>query len=191
MAIVVVGGSGRGVGKTALVCGIVAGLPEFRWTAVKITTHAHGQAAIQEEKVAGQETDGARTLAAGAERAFLVTAGAEELGPRMAALLERLRRNDPAAHLIIESNRIVAHVRADVCLAVAAEAGSERKASFALLERNSDAAIARAARDSARNGAKPVFELADFGQISAAMRAWLRERLQAAQIAGEEGNGPA
>jgi len=43
MAIVVVGGSNRGVGKTALVCGLIAALPEYRWTAVKITGHDHPQ----------------------------------------------------------------------------------------------------------------------------------------------------
>jgi hypothetical protein len=43
MAIIVVGGSNRGVGKTALVCGLIAALPEYRWSAVKITTHDHRQ----------------------------------------------------------------------------------------------------------------------------------------------------
>ena len=43
MAIIVVGGSNRGVGKTALVCGLIAALPEYRWAAVKITTHEHKQ----------------------------------------------------------------------------------------------------------------------------------------------------
>jgi hypothetical protein len=43
MAIIVVGGSNRGVGKTALVCGLIAALPEYRWTAVKITAHDHPQ----------------------------------------------------------------------------------------------------------------------------------------------------
>jgi hypothetical protein len=43
MAIIVVGGSNRGVGKTALVCGLIAALPEYRWNAVKITTHDHKQ----------------------------------------------------------------------------------------------------------------------------------------------------
>ncbi len=43
MAIIVVGGSNRGVGKTALVCALIAALTEYRWTAVKITTHDHKQ----------------------------------------------------------------------------------------------------------------------------------------------------
>jgi hypothetical protein len=43
MAIIVVGGSNRGVGKTALVCALIAALPEYRWAAVKVTTHEHKQ----------------------------------------------------------------------------------------------------------------------------------------------------
>ena len=36
MAVVVVGGGGRGAGKTSLVCGVIAALPEMQWVAVKI-----------------------------------------------------------------------------------------------------------------------------------------------------------
>jgi hypothetical protein len=43
MAVIVVGGGGRGAGKTALVCGLMRALPEIKWTAVKITTHEHGK----------------------------------------------------------------------------------------------------------------------------------------------------
>ena len=80
MAIVVVGGSDRNVGKTSLICGLIAPLPEFQWAAVKITSHAHGvRDAVWEETAAGQGTDTARYLAAGARRAFLLTATDEEL----------------------------------------------------------------------------------------------------------------
>src|SRR5579863_9866900 len=75
MPIIVVGGSGRGVGKTSLVCGLISALDELRWTAVKISTHDHGKPKpIWEETSAGAETDTARYLTAGAERALLVTA---------------------------------------------------------------------------------------------------------------------
>ena len=75
MAIIVVGGSSRGVGKTALVCGLIASLPEFRWTAVKITGHKHGKPEpVWEETTAGQGSDTARYLAAGARWALLVSA---------------------------------------------------------------------------------------------------------------------
>ena len=44
MAMIVVGGGGRGAGKTALMCGLMRALPEIPWTAMKITTHEHGKA---------------------------------------------------------------------------------------------------------------------------------------------------
>ena len=41
MAIVVVGGQSRNVGKTSLVANLIKAVPERRWTAVKITQHEH------------------------------------------------------------------------------------------------------------------------------------------------------
>lgn len=42
MRLVIVGGQSRNVGKTGLVCDLIAALPEFQWTAVKITQFGHG-----------------------------------------------------------------------------------------------------------------------------------------------------
>ena len=56
MAIIVVGGSNRGVGKTALVCGLIAGLPEYSWSAVKITTHDHLQPVVPAHSIVGPES---------------------------------------------------------------------------------------------------------------------------------------
>jgi len=39
VAIVVIGGSGKDIGKTTLVCAVISALREFGWTAVKITGH--------------------------------------------------------------------------------------------------------------------------------------------------------
>ena len=41
MALVVVGGHSRNVGKTSVVAGLIAALPEFKWTAMKITQYGH------------------------------------------------------------------------------------------------------------------------------------------------------
>src|ERR1700685_2862427 len=55
MAIIVVGGNGRGVGKTALVCGVIAALPELEWIAVKITADTHvGLPPVYEELASGK-----------------------------------------------------------------------------------------------------------------------------------------
>jgi hypothetical protein len=66
MAIIVIGGSNRGVGKTSLVCGVIAALPDYRWTAVKITTHDHRQpvATGRENVAAGLASGAMRTLRA-------------------------------------------------------------------------------------------------------------------------------
>ena len=49
MAIVVVGGHSRNVGKTSVVAGIVAALPQMNWTAAKITQFGHGVCLISAE----------------------------------------------------------------------------------------------------------------------------------------------
>ena len=42
MAVVVVGGHSRSVGKTSVVASLIARLPERNWTACKITQFGHG-----------------------------------------------------------------------------------------------------------------------------------------------------
>ena len=86
MSVVVVGGHTRNIGKTSVVAGLIAALPERRWTAVKITQFGHGVCsangepcecetadhtiAVSEERSRVSGTDTARFLAAGAEKAF-------------------------------------------------------------------------------------------------------------------------
>jgi molybdopterin-guanine dinucleotide biosynthesis protein len=176
MAIIVVGGSGRGVGKTALVCGLIAALPEFRWTVVKITGHEHGNPKpIWEEKIAGQGSDTARYLAAGAERALLVAASHDDLAAVLKELWDKL---GPGAHVLYESNRILEHLKPDICLIVDGGPLAERKASFSISVRHADAMAERAGRDGIVDGAKPLFHLVDLKHISPEMLGWLRGRLK-------------
>ena len=177
MAIIVVGGSGRSVGKTALVCGLIAALPEFRWTAVKITNHEHGKPEpIWEESSAGQGSDTARYLAAGAERALLVTAQQEELGQVVRELLQPSGEEEPP-HLIFESNSILDYLKPDICLAVDGGSQAEHKASFAIAMDRAEATVARADRDGVVEGERPLFHLEDLQRISPEMLGWLRGRL--------------
>ena len=44
MAVVVIGGHSRSVGKTSVVAGLIAALPEYSWHAMKITQFGHGGA---------------------------------------------------------------------------------------------------------------------------------------------------
>ena len=182
MAIIVVGGNGRDAGKTALVCGLIRALPEIAWTAVKITSHAHGHSQVMYEEtvagtdtVAGQESDTERYLAAGARRSLMVTADDAALG----AIVEQiLRECPPAGGIIFESNRILQHLRPDLCLAAASSLKGERKPSFDLVEERMDAMVELAGHDHVIAGKRLAFHLASFERISPPMLAWLRERLR-------------
>ena len=84
--LLVVGGHTRSIGKTQLVCDIIAAFPKTEWVAGKITQYGHGVCAqngencdcAPEEHVCALDwetradtgTDSARFLAAGAKRAF-------------------------------------------------------------------------------------------------------------------------
>jgi hypothetical protein len=191
MAVIVVGGSGRGVGKTSLVCGLISALPEIAFAAVKITTHEHGQQDpvwedVACEKLASREPigpgtgkDTARYLAAGARRALLVAASDDSFAARLGEVWAKL---GPGANVIFESNRVAEFLQPDLCLGV--ETGGEEipvKASFLPFLRRADALVARAAMDSAVQEpgvAKPLFRLADLEHVSPEMMAWVRSGLR-------------
>ncbi|MGA3045999.1 MAG: hypothetical protein ABSD67_05220 [Terracidiphilus sp.] len=184
MAIVVVGGSGRNVGKTALICGLIAELKELRWTAVKISSHNHGkQEPVWEETTAGTGTDTARYLAAGAERALLISADGDELGAVVRQLIES---QEPETHLILESNQVLIFLQPDICLAVlgnrlSAEA-TEMKPSFRPFLQITDALISPTGEAILPEGfdpAKPVFRQASVGQVPREMVSWVGLQLHA------------
>jgi hypothetical protein len=109
VAVLVIGGSGRGAGKTAVGCALIAAIPEFSWAAVKVTSHEHGAGEeLWEELDLGSEKDTGRYLAAGARRAFLVS---EVTDSRAAGLVAEAReRAGLCDALLVESNRIAAGV---------------------------------------------------------------------------------
>jgi hypothetical protein len=88
MALIVVGGHSRSVGKTSVVAGLIAALPEFGWTAMKITQYGHGICsrngkvchcatddhswAITEERNISGKSDSSRFLISGATRSLWV-----------------------------------------------------------------------------------------------------------------------
>jgi hypothetical protein len=131
MAIIVIGGHSRSVGKTSVVAGLIAALPEFNWTAVKITQYGHGicsangQAcdcatadhswAISEERDRSGESDTSRFLVAGAVQALWTRT---EQG-RLAEAMPTLRRRLEGTHnVIIESNSVLKFLRPDLYLSV-------------------------------------------------------------------------
>ena len=131
MAIVVIGGHSRSVGKTSVVAGLIAGLREFDWTAVKITQYGHGICsangeacdcatgdhswAISEEKARSGETDTSRFLLAGAARALWVRTEQGRLAEAMPALRSRI---ESARNVIVESNSVLKFMRSDLYMTV-------------------------------------------------------------------------
>ena len=137
--VIVVGGHTRSIGKTQLVCDVIAAFPEANWTAGKITQYGHGVCAqngencdcspdehicaISWEKHADTGTDSARFLAAGARRSFWLRTKQGFLAEGMPVLREALReaetnRGGEPANLIMESNTLLQFVKASLYLMV-------------------------------------------------------------------------
>jgi molybdopterin-guanine dinucleotide biosynthesis protein len=119
MTLVMVGGHTRNLGKTSVVEGIIRALPEFNWTAVKITQFGHGicsvygeacgcaltehQFSITEERHNDTGTDTARFLAAGARRALWVRTKQGDLSTALPAFREKIEGDE---FVIVESNSL-------------------------------------------------------------------------------------
>jgi len=190
VAIVVVGGSGKDVGKTGVVCAVISALREYEWTAVKITGHNYpaggsnessAALVIREETRAGEETDTARFLRAGAKRALLVTRVGDEVPMDEIRAALGSDRN-----VVFDSNRILDAVKPDVCLALVG--GDERKASFVRLMRAADAVLTvqGSAAETLREGVRR-FQLESVDRLPAELLTWLRERLDRVVTPRSEG----
>lgn len=138
--VVVVGGHTRSIGKTQLVCDIIAAFPRIEWTAGKITQYGHGVCAqngencdcapddhvcaIDWEARSDTGTDSARFLAAGAKRSFWLRTKqgylAEGLPLLRAALEEAAVAAEPGLEtaLIVESNSLMQFVKPSLYFAV-------------------------------------------------------------------------
>jgi len=131
LALIVIGGHSRSVGKTSVVAGLISALPEFDWIAVKITQYGHGVCsangeacdcaasdhswAISEERDRSGESDTSRFLVAGAARALWVRT---EQGRLAEAMPELRRRLEGAGNVIMESNSVLRFLRPDLYLTV-------------------------------------------------------------------------
>src|SRR5215467_1515122 len=154
MSLVVIGGHSRNVGKTSVVAGLIAALPDYDWTAVKITQYGHGVCsangepcdcatndhswAISEECNRSGESDTSRFLLAGASRSLLVRTEQGRLAEAMPALRQRL---EGAKNVIIESNSVLKFLRPDLYLTVLDPATADFKASAREFLDRADAVI--------------------------------------------------
>ena len=142
MAVIVVGGHSRSVGKTSVVAGIISALPEMHWTAVKITQYGHGicsangepcdcetddhSLAITEECDRSGESDTSRFLMSGAVRSLWVRTRQGMLAEAMPRLRKELAS---AENAILESNSVIRFLRPDLYLTVLDAANPDFKAS--------------------------------------------------------------
>jgi hypothetical protein len=142
MAIIVIGGHSRSVGKTSVVAGLIAALPEFHWTAIKITQYGHGICsvngelcdcatddhswAVTEERDRSGESDTSRFLLSGAVRSLWVRTRQGMLAEAMPRVRKELAS---AENAIVESNSIMRFLRPDLYLTVLDTATADFKTS--------------------------------------------------------------
>ena len=162
MAIVVIGGHSRSVGKTSVVAGLIAALPEYRWTALKITQYGHGICGANGElcdcatgdhtwKITAEndrsgESDTSRFLAAGAQKVWWVRTQQGRLAEAMPTLRKRF---DEAENVIAESNSILKFLKPDLYLTVLDPATKDFKKSAQEFLDRADAVILHDTKEAA------------------------------------------
>jgi hypothetical protein len=160
MAIVVIGGHSRSVGKTSVVAGLIAALPEYNWTALKITQYGHGVCslngeschcatddhswAISEEKDRSGNSDTSRFLVAGAVRALWIRTEQGRLAEAVPTIRRKLAESE---NVILESNSILKFVRPDLYLTVLDPATADFKPSAQEFLDQADAVILHASKE--------------------------------------------
>lgn len=173
MALIVIGGHSRSVGKTSVVAGLISALREHDWIAVKITQYGHGICsangaacdcatadhswAISEESDHSGESDTSRFLAAGARRALWVRT---EQGRLAEAMPELRRRITGSGDVIVESNSVLKFLRPDLYLTVLDPATADFKTSAREFLDQADAVILHE-RDSA-----PAWQAVSFKPVA-------------------------
>jgi hypothetical protein len=211
MPLIVIGGQSRNVGKTSVVSGLIAALPEYNWMAMKITQYGHGVCslngqpchcatddhtwAISEEKDRSGESDTSRFLLAGAARVWWVRTEQGRLAEAMPAIRRRLAESK---NVILESNSILKFVRPDLYLTVLDPANADFKKSAQEFLDRADAVIlyqaenAQSDEKAARRGVslkpvagRPVFRVQPPKYLSPEIIELVREKLTPHSINSE------
>jgi hypothetical protein len=154
MALIVIGGHSRNVGKTSVVAGLIAALPAFHWTAIKVTQYGHGICskngracacatadhswAISEEVDRSGKSDSSRYLVAGAESALWVRTQQGHLEEALPTLKKRIAEKE---NVICESNSLLRYVKPDLYLVVLDPRTADFKASAREFLEQADAVI--------------------------------------------------
>ena|SRR5215469_8093425 len=184
MAIVVVGGHSRSVGKTSVVVGLIEHLREMQWTAMKITQFGHGICSangepcdcaineedhcsvITDERSRVGDSDTSRFLIAGATRSLWV----RTRQGRLAETMPRLRcEMEKGGNFIVESNSIIGFLRPDLYLTVLDQGTVDFKNSARTFLDRADAVLLHSETTNVSNGwagvplkllhGKPIFAI--------------------------------
>ena len=190
MALVVIGGQSRNLGKTSLVAGLISALPDYHWTAVKITQFGHGVCsvngkachcavdehrwAITEERDRSGKSDTSRFLVAGAARSLWVRTKQGKLEEAMPSLRQKIAQ---AANVIMESNSVMGFLAPDVYLTVLDPATPDFKPSALKFLKLADAVVAHASAAAANFGDRPVFAIQPPHYVTPEIVHWVRLKL--------------
>jgi molybdopterin-guanine dinucleotide biosynthesis protein len=156
MAIIVIGGHSRDVGKTSVVAGLIAAMRDRNWLAIKITQYGHGicsangeacdcvtadhSLAVTEERSRAGDTDTSRFLVAGAARVLWVRTQQGMLAEAMPRVRAEIAKSES---VIIESNSVMRFLRPDLYVAVLDPSRSDFKQSARQYLDRADAILLR------------------------------------------------
>jgi hypothetical protein len=201
MAVIVVGGHSRNVGKTSVVAGLIYAMRSYRWTAMKITQYGHGICsrdgeachcatddhawAMSEENDPAGGSDTSRFLAAGAVRVWWVRTQQGRLGEAVSTIKHRLAQSQ---YSIVESNSIVKFIRPDLYLTVLDPTTADFKTSAQEFLDRADAVILHSGsevRDSAWEHVslkpvanRPIFRIQPPHYVTPELVGFVTERLR-------------
>lgn len=166
--VIVIGGHTRSIGKTQLVCDVIAAFPGANWIAGKITQYGHGVCAqngencdcaprehvcaLDWETHADTGTDSSRFLASGARRSFWLRTKqgflAEGLPLLRAAVAEaRATSHGAMPPLILESNSLLQFLKPSLYLVVVDPSKEDFKDSARAALDRADALVLRGPAD--------------------------------------------
>ena len=199
MSLIVVGGHSRSVGKTSVVAGLIAALPEFHWTAMKITQYGHGICsangkqchcatddhlwAVTEETNRSGKSDSSRFLVAGAERSLWVRTRQGMLAEAMPRVRQEV---EVAENAILESNSVMRFLRPNLYLTVLDGGTEDFKVSAQIYLDRADAVVLHDGADEVAwkavslkpVAAKPTFRISPPQYVTPELVEFVRSRLR-------------
>lgn len=166
--VIVIGGHTRSIGKTQLVCDVIAAFPNANWIAGKITQYGHGVCAQNGENCdcaptehvcaldweihSDTGTDSARFLAAGARRSFWLRTKQGYLAEGLPLLRAAVKEARTISYgelptLILESNSLLQFLKPSLYFAVIDPSKEDFKDSARTALDRADALVLRSSPD--------------------------------------------